>query len=258
MTLNLSSCLKNNQKKWLDQLTITKDVKDLGIYIRSLKHLNHFASSRPRESLDQYFIDEFLLVYLLDLVNKNELMPSTAKAYYNICFRFLTWMNNSDELKKYNIQDIFSNIKLNKENKELNFEALLSEKQTIIKCSVEFKLIITTILIEKQLRIEDIISLSINELDKINNIPLKTIIKNYIYSNRRFSRLEKSKSDVPHDKIFYSQRGALYSLDSFRSRLSELNKGLSINNVHISSKNLRQFSITNKQACILINGIINE
>ncbi len=258
MTLKLPSNLTDAQRKWLDELVITNQVKDLGIYIRSLKRFNDFASIKPGQSQNQQLIDGFLNTYLFDLVSTNELKPNTAKAYYNVCFRFITWLTSNSELKKQNVRKIFSNVHVENVNQELNFNVLLSEKNIIDNCSIEFKLIFLIILREKQLRIEEIISLSIDDLGLIQNIKLKSILSNYVFSNRRFSRLEKVRNELPSNKIFYSQRGELFSLDSFRSRLSDLNKILKNKNIHITSKVLRQFAITDEEVCVLISGIINE
>ncbi len=72
------------------------------------------------------------------------------------------------------------------------------------------------------------------------------------------SRLEKVRNETPNNMVFYSQRGELYSLDSFRSRLSDLNRILNNNKIHISSKKLREFSINDEELCELIGGMINE
>ncbi|NGZ15692.1 hypothetical protein HGG78_18460 [Vibrio aestuarianus] len=257
MTLNPTFNLNDDQRKWLDEL-VSNQVKDLGIYIRSLKRLNDFASIVPDQPQNQQFIDEFLNTYLFNLVSTNELKPNTAKAYYNVCFRFITWVTSDNQLKKQNFGKIFSNVVIKDINQELDFNILFSEKNAIDKCSIEFKLIVTITLREKNLRIEDVISLSIDDLGLIQNIKLRSALKNYIFSNRRFSRLEKVRNELPNNKVFYSQRGELFSLDSFRSRLSDLNKVLNNNNVHITSKVLRQFSITDEEVCVLISGIINE
>lgn len=90
MTFNPTSSLNDYQKKWLDELVSTNQVKDLGIYIRSLKRLNDFASIKSQQPINQQLIDDFLHIYLFDLVNTNELKPNTAKVYYNVCFRFIT------------------------------------------------------------------------------------------------------------------------------------------------------------------------
>lgn len=257
MTLYPTFNLSDDQRKWLDEL-VSSQVKDLGIYIRSLKRLNDFASIKPDQPQDQQFIDDFLNTYLFNLVSTGKLKPTTAKAYYNVCFRFITWLTNDNQLKKQNVERTFSTVILGNINKELNFSILLSEKSAINRCSIEFKLIFLIILKEKHLRIEDVISLSTDNLELIKNVRLKSVLKNYIFSNRRSSRLEKVRSELPYNRVFYSQRGELFSLDSFRSRLSDLNKILKSNNVHITSKVLRQFSITDEEVCVLINGIINE
>lgn len=80
----------------------TNQEKDLEIYIKSLKHLNDLASIKPQQPINQQIIDDYLHIYLFDLVSTNELKPNTAKAYYNICFGFITWFTSNSELKKQN------------------------------------------------------------------------------------------------------------------------------------------------------------
>lgn len=258
MTLNHMISLSCDQKVWLGELATSNQVKDLGIYIRSLKHLNNFASVKPQQQLNQQFIDSFLSEYLHGLVSESKLKPTTAKAYYNLSFRFIAWLNQDLSLKKANIQHIFSNVVDENSFKGLNLNILLSEMKIIKKCSIEFKLILLIILREKQLAVENVIALKVEELSLIQNNKLRSILLHYVRSNRRSSRLEKVSNELPCNRIFYSQRGGLFTLDSFRSRLSDLNKGLNINNVHITSKTLRKQAITDEEVCLLISGIIND
>ena len=258
MTLNHMISLSSDQKKWLGELETNNQVKDLGIYVRSLKHLNKFASTKPQHQLNQQFVDDFLSVYLHYLVSSKTLRPTTAKAYYNLCFRFMTWLNQDTELKKADIRHTFSNVGDENFFKDLSLNTLLCEINTLNKCSVEFKLIFLITLREKQLEVEDIIALKVEELSLIYNNKLRKILEKYVTSNRRSSRLEKVRNETPNNMVFYSQRGELYSLDSFRSRLSDLNRILNNNKIHISSKKLREFSINDEELCELIGGMINE
>lgn len=257
MTLNFASSLNNDQKKWLDELVSTNQVKDLGIYIRSLKHLNDFASIESRQPLKQQFIDDFLYVYLSGLVSKKELKPTTAKSYYNISFRFLTWLTENSELKKQNLRQVFSNVESQNSGHDLNYN-VFSERNVFTRFSIKFKLIFLIILREKQLSVEDVISLTVDRLELVQSYKLRSALRNYVFSSRCSLRLKKARNEPPHNKVYYSQRGELLSLDSFRSRLSDLNKFLKNNSIHITSKALRQFSITDEEACVPILGIINE
>ncbi|MFA1571900.1 hypothetical protein A152_0023195 [Vibrio tasmaniensis 1F-187] len=250
--------LSSDQKKWLGELETNNKVKDLGIYVRSLKHLNKFVSSNPQHQLNQQFVDDFLSVYLHCLVSSKKLRPSTAKAYYNLCFRFMTWLNQDTELKKADIRHTFSNVVDENSFKDLSSNTLFFEINTLNKCSIEFKLIFLITLREKQLKVEDIIALKVEELSLIYDNKLRKKLENYVKSNRRSSRLEKVRNELPDNMVFYSQRGELYSLDSFRSRLSDLNRILNNKNIHISSKKLRDFSINDEELCELIGGMINE
>ena len=258
MTLNHIISLSCHQKEWLGELATSNQVKDLGIYVRSLKHLNNFASIKPQQQLNQQFIDNFVSDYLYGLVSSGKLKPTTARAYYNLCFRFMAWLNQDPSLKKNDVRHIFSNIVDKNSFNNLSFNILLSEIKTLKKCSIEFKLIFLIILKEKQLAVEEVIALKVQELSLIQNSKLRNILSHYILSNRRSSRLEKTRNELPCNRVFYSQRGELFTLDSFRSRLSDLNKGLNINNVHITLKILREYSITDKEVCVLISGIIND
>ncbi|HAS6095626.1 TPA: hypothetical protein I7145_13340 [Vibrio vulnificus] len=257
MILDPNLNLNLSQRKWLEELATLHQVKDLGVYIRSLKRLNDFALIKPHLSLNQHFIDDFLNTYLFNLVITNELRLNTARTYYNICFRFITWFVSDSEIVKRDFKQIFSNVVVEELNQELTYSVLLSETHSINKCSIEFKLMLLITLREKHLGIEDVVSLSIDHLGLIKNTLLNSALKNYIVSNRRSSRLEKVRDEVPKNKIFYSQRGEIFSLDSFRSRLSDLNKTLN-NNVRITSKAIRNFSITDDEVRVLISGIIND
>ncbi|MCS0328310.1 hypothetical protein ND973_14430 [Vibrio diabolicus] len=257
MTLDPNSNSNISQRKWLDELATTNQVKDLGVYIRSLKHFNDFALVKPYQSLNQHFIDDFLNTYLFNLVVTNELSLNTARTYYNICFRYITWFMGDSQIEKRDFKKVFSNVVVDDYKQELTYSALVAEKHSIDKCSIEFKLMFLIALREKHLGIEDIVSLSIDHLGLIKNTLLNDALKNYISSNRRSSRLEKVSDELPKNKIFYSQRGELFSLDSFRSRLSDLNKTLN-NNVRITSKAIRNFSITDDEVRVLISGIMND
>lgn len=179
--------------------------------------------------------------FLLEECNDGVLSGETAWSYYKIICRFASHTQCFESQIDKKNKSAFP-VLLRKYDK-VDIEYLFSIAPALNQHSIEFR-IIQILSVSLNVKVKDVLALEIKSYDAVISGYACNVVAKYISSQRWSDRAEKNSSDSKKF-VFYSQRGSQYSIDSFRSRLSDFNSYLGkLGFIEICSRDIRKTTLT--------------